>query len=279
MNRQPIATKLPPEYAFYDLSGFGGRITHAAVARLAQSPIQPLHLTGGFLAAGIGAALALLRNTPRLDRVAALLLLVKHLLDGMDGALARIRQRPSRLGRYADSVADFVVNAALFAAVAYRRGNRPRDWLTAAAGLVSMLLQCSLYNYYYVLYRHTLPGERTSLPDERHARPYPWDPPRATRLFQRAYLLIYGWQDRLVARLDRLATGRTFTLPPRRFMTALSALGLGSQLALFALLAWRRRVARAPFVFGVVLNAYALLLLAWRRRLLHQATHSEEIRS
>lgn len=261
------AGKLPPEYAFYDISGFGGRLIQATVARLATSRVHPLHLTLGFLLAGLSAAVALIRNQPRFDRVAALLLLVKHFLDGMDGSLARLRQRPSRLGRYADSIADFVVNAALFAAIAYRRGNRPRDWLAAAWGLLSMLLQCSLYNYYYVLYRHTLPGERTSLPDERAARPYPWDPPRATRLFQRAYLLIYGWQDRLVARLDRLMTGQTFTLPPRPFMTALSLLGLGSQLAIIAALAWRRCINQAPAIFGVLLNGYALLLLAWRRHL------------
>jgi len=226
MNPQPTASKLPPEYAFYDLSGFGGRLTQHVVARLATSRTQPLHLTLGFL----------------------------------------LRRRPSRLGRYADSVADFVVNTALFAAIAYRRGNRPRDWLTAVWGLLSMLLQCSLYNYYYVLYRHTLPGERTSLPDERAARPYPWDPPHATRLFQRAYLLIYGWQDRLVARLDRLMTKQIFTLPPRPFMTALSLLGLGSQLAILAVLAWRRRINQAPAIFGILLNAYALGLLVWRRR-------------
>nr|WP_290665325.1 CDP-alcohol phosphatidyltransferase family protein [Ardenticatena sp.] len=275
MTPQPTAGKLPPEYAFYDLSGFGSRLTQRAVARLAPSRAQPLHLTLGFLLAGLGAALALICNQPRSDRLAALLLLVKHLLDGMDGSLARIRQRPSRLGRYADSVADFVVNAALFAAIAYRRGNRPRDWLAALWGLLSMLLQCSLYNYYYVLYRHTLPGERTSLPDERAARPYPWDPPRATRLFQRAYLLIYGWQDRFVANLDRLMAGPTVTLPPRPFMTALSLLGLGSQLAIIAALAWRRRINQAPAIFGALLNAYAFGLLAWRRRL-NTPTKAEE---
>ncbi len=270
----PSPTKLPDQ-RFRDLSAFGLGLMHRVARRLAPTRIRPLHITWLFLLDGLLAAWLIHRRQRRTDRLAALLLILKHLLDGLDGALAR-QQRPSRMGRYFDSIADFVVNVALFAAVAYRRGRRLRDWMLAAAALLIQLLQGSLYNFYYVLYRHHYAGERTSLPDERQARPYPWDPPRLTYLLQRLYLALYGWQDRFVARLDKwLAGTATPPLPSAAFMTALSTLGLGMQLALAALLTFFGRPAWLPHV---LLGPYLLwsgLLLGWRARESRHFTKSD----
>jgi hypothetical protein len=53
---------------------------------------------------------------------AALLLQLKTVLDNADGQLARATGRTSALGRYLDTEADFVVNVALFAALASATG-------------------------------------------------------------------------------------------------------------------------------------------------------------
>ena len=40
-------------------------------------------------------------------------LIVKSFLDALEGSLARARNRPSRVGRFVDSVCDYIVNAAV----------------------------------------------------------------------------------------------------------------------------------------------------------------------
>ena len=49
--------------------------------------------------------------------LAAVLFQVKTLLDNADGPLARVTGRVTLVGRYLDTLADLVVNAALFAAL------------------------------------------------------------------------------------------------------------------------------------------------------------------
>ncbi|CAM3399137.1 CDP-alcohol phosphatidyltransferase family protein [Rhodothermus bifroesti] len=262
----PDAAKLPPLWAFRDVSAYGLRWVHRAALHLAPTRLRPVHVTLLFLVTGLLSAKLAAQNRRRAERTAAVLLILKHLLDGLDGALARL-QRPSRMGRYLDSVADFMVSAALFGAFARRRGGRGRDWLGGGLGLLAHLLQVSVYNYYYVLYRHRRGGEATSLLDERKARPYPWDPPGLTPLLHRVYLCLYGWQDRLIACLDRvLTTAAIPPLPSRTFMTALSSLGLGAQLAVMATFMALGQTARLPFMFIGPYLAWTALLLGWRRR-------------
>jgi phosphatidylglycerophosphate synthase len=67
---------------------------------------------------------------------AALLLQLKTVLDNSDGALARVTGRVTLTGRYLDTVADLVVNAALFAALAHVTG-RP---VLAACAFVALVV-------------------------------------------------------------------------------------------------------------------------------------------
>jgi hypothetical protein len=100
---------------------------------------------------------------------------------------------------------------------------------------------------------------------EREPAGYPWDNPRLVAALHRAYLGLYGWQDALVAWLDRQVAGtRQAPLRPG-FMTAVSVLGLGTQLAVLAACAALSRPVWALWAFLTVFNAYALLLLAHRR--------------
>ena len=84
-------------------------------------------------AAGLVAALALARG----ELVAAAVLLqLKTLLDNTDGQLARASGRVTLAGRYLDTIADLVVNAAVFVALGYVTGQP----LLAAAAFVALTL-------------------------------------------------------------------------------------------------------------------------------------------
>jgi hypothetical protein len=222
---------------------------------------------------GLGAAWLFASGGYGRGVAAGLLLLLKSVLDAADGSLARARARPSRAGRYLDSVCDFIVNLAVFAGLAAAeagRGPPARPYLIAACALVVATLEGSVFNFYYLLQRRSAGGDRTSLLDESEARPYPWDPPRTTAALQRAYLAIYGWQDRLVAWLDRLAAGpgHAEQVPSSGFLTATTALGLGTQLLLIAVLAAAGRPFWAMYAFlgpGLALWAALLSVLAARR--------------
>jgi len=258
--------KVPPAAAFLDLSDYGRPFARWLVRRLLPTRIAPNHLTLAFTLAGLAAAtlFAIDRWLP----LAGVLLLVKSGLDAADGALARARARPSRVGRFSDSVADFAVNVAVYSAIAwaaYRTSAQPGYIVLAALSLPSALLQVSLFNHYYVRYRAQAGGDRTSQLQEAHAAGYPWDDPALLRLVFALYRAIYSWQDRLATVFDRvLSGGSTRPLTPA-FMTANSVLGLGTQLLIIAICAFINQPAWALWLFATVFNLYAVFLALSRR--------------
>jgi phosphatidylglycerophosphate synthase len=162
-------------------------------------------------AAGLAAAVELGRGSLL---AAALLVQLKTLLDNADGQLARLAGRTSAFGRYLDSEVDLLVNAALFAALAWTSG-RPA---VALAGLLAVTSVLSL----------NFNAERLS----RAAVAEPEAEGRATAALRRLYGLVYAPQDRLaealVARRPALAGSLAVSL--------LANLGMSTQLAAFGLL-------------------------------------------
>jgi hypothetical protein len=149
-------------------------------------------------AAGVASAVELARGELAL---AAVLLVVKTVLDGADGALARASGRITAFGRYLDSECDLLVNAALAAAIGYATG-RP---LVALAGFAAATAVLSLN---YNLRRLHLLEPAEPLPGGGLAR--------------RIYRLVYEPQDRLVERLVRRR-------PRRRTLVLFHNLGLATQ--------------------------------------------------
>lgn len=87
------------------------------LTRLADlAGLSPNAVTLISLAAGLAAAAAVLQHAYPL---AALGIQLHHLLDGVDGNLARAHDRCSEFGRRLDILSDQVVNLALFASLAY----------------------------------------------------------------------------------------------------------------------------------------------------------------
>jgi phosphatidylglycerophosphate synthase len=158
--------------------------------------------------AGIAAAVEVARGAYAL---AAVLLVLKTVLDGADGALARASGRITAFGRYLDSLCDLLVNAALFAGIGYATGL----WLLALAAFLVATLVLSLN---YNLRRVYLRGrgiEEDALPETS----------AAARAARRVYGLVYAPQDRAiewVVRRLRVPFGR-------RTLTVLHNLGLATQ--------------------------------------------------
>jgi hypothetical protein len=172
-------------------------LAHLVVLALLPLRVPPPAVVLAGFAAGTAAAIELARGELL---VAAGLLVLKTVLDGADGALARAAGGETAFGRYLDSDCDLVSNAAVFAAIGYATG-RP---LAAVVGFVASTLVLSLNFNLRRLHSGT-----QALPDGGG-----W--PR------RVYELVYAPQDRLADRLVRR--------PPRlSTLWILHNLGLATQ--------------------------------------------------
>ena len=186
-------------------------LAHPLVLLFARLRVPPPLVVVASGAAGVAAAIELGRGSLL---AAALLVQLKTLLDNADGQLARLTGRTSAFGRYLDSEVDLLVNAALFAALAWNTG----EPALALAGFVAVTSVLSL----------NFNAERLS----RTAVAEPEAEGRATALLRRAYGFFYAPQDRLaeaiVARRPALASPAAVSL--------LANLGMSTQLAAFGLL-------------------------------------------
>jgi len=179
-----------------NLSDFGRPVASWAAKFLKDRSISVLTITTSHLAMGIlGAYLIWQENFI----AGALLLVFKGVVDAVDGELARQRERPSYVGRYYDSVADFISTIAFFLGLSLAL-----DWpilIGVTLTFVSMM-QTTMSNYYGVLIRHSFDGDNHSRVDETTCpTPYPWDHPGHLHLLHKAYVWIYAWQDQVLARI------------------------------------------------------------------------------
>jgi archaetidylinositol phosphate synthase len=161
--------------------------------------------------AGVAAAVELGRGSLI---AAALLVQLKTLLDNADGQLARLTGRISAFGRYLDSEVDLLVNAALFAALAWTT-TQPA---LALAGFLALTSVLSL----------NFNAERLS----RAARAEPEAETRRTAVLRRIYAGVYAPQDRLAEALVARRPALTSPLA----VSLLANFGMSTQLAAFGLL-------------------------------------------
>src|SRR5262245_17029885 len=130
-------------------------LSNALASPLARAGVAPPVVVLANATAGIVAAVALFTGNLV---VAAVFLQLKALLDNTDGSLARATGRVTLVGRYLDTVADLVVNAALFVALGSVTG-RP---ILAASAFVALTLVLAVDFNITELYReaHGVPIEQ-----------------------------------------------------------------------------------------------------------------------
>jgi hypothetical protein len=218
--------KLGAQYRFIDLSDYGRPLSDQIALTLKNTWVTAIHLTLLFGFAGILAFYAMVEGH---YKTALLLLLIKSVIDGADGALARLNNQPSYTGRYLDSVFDILLNLIFLGAIWYISDS---SWIWWLAAFVSLQLQGTLYNYYYVILRNRLSGgDNTSKVFEyKVPEALPGESQWSVNLMYRCYQICYGVFDKTIHTLDPKAYQET--LPQPWLMTLVSVYGLGFQLLL-----------------------------------------------
>ena len=186
------------------------------------------------------------------------LLIVKGVIDAVDGELARIRERPSHVGRYWDTVADTIG----LIAVMYAFGEL-LNWeaVLTFTMILAILFQYSLFNQFSIKMRVLGSGDTTSRVDER-IRPvaHPWERQKNVNFFHFIYLIFFNWQDNIISKLTGKGTEKlVFEL------TVSSLLGYGMQSILFFLLAVSNNLNHlTSLVLGV--NVFLMAVVIIRSR-------------
>ena len=223
-------TKLPKDKSFIDFSDYARPFALGLVKLLMPTKIGAYTITTSFLIVGILASYLIYINENLV--LAAILILVKSMLDAADGEIARRRNEPSMVGRYLDSVFDFIINLLLFYSIAHVFNQNFGIMLIA---LILFQLQGSVFNFYYLIKRQQANGDLTSRIFEREEpKPFERDNISVMKFLHKLYLLIYGWQDYIIYKLDKDALN-TVELP-NWFLTLVSFFGLGFQLLIIAIL-------------------------------------------
>lgn len=249
------------------------------VAWLARTRVDPQAIVWSHSAAGVAAAALIAFAGPNSWPLAAALLLLKTLLDNIDGGLARATGRVTEMGRYLDTVLDTLVNALLIAALALLLGTAAAWGLAVGAYLLLMLLLSLDFNLER-LYRE---ARRGAAPASAAPDP-PGAPPWLLGLFRGFYQRLLAPQDRWIeawehALFERLAGVRYPSASPalrQRWSdlwstASLVNFGLSTQLTLLAALL----LIGVPTVYlgalyamaAWALFAYALRALRFRRSL------------
>lgn len=223
-------------------------LAHLVVLALLPLRTPPPLVVCASAATGIAGAVELARGH---YLVAALLLQAKTVLDNADGQLARASGRVTAFGRYLDSEADLLVDAAIFAALGWATG-RP---LLAAAAFAALTLVLSVNFNLERLYRAER-GERAEAM------------PGGGGVLERVYALVYAPQDRLVEgaverRLRGLGPKARLAWHDRGTLAVVTNLGMSTQLAALGVLL---AAGRPSWFVWLCLGELALLAPLWVRR-------------
>ena len=252
-------SKLPKENQFLDLSDYGRPAAKWIANSLQDTKFTAIHLTVAFIFSGLIAIGCLLNAY---YWAAAFFLVLKSILDAADGELARVKNQPSYVGRYLDSVSDIILNFLLLLSIQYISTASPLQMILAFVGLQ---LQGTLYNYYYVILRNKHNGDTTSRVFEKRApKALKGEHQKNVNLLFKLYQLFYSLFDRSIYQLDKTACKDQFI--PKWLMTAVSTFGLGFQLLLMRIML-SFDLADYIIPFFIYYSAFILVFIGLRKSL------------
>jgi phosphatidylglycerophosphate synthase len=252
-----------------------------------KTPVTPNQLTIAAILAGLGAAVFYLSGTQRATAWAGVLILVKDILDSADGQLARAKNQFSRRGRFLDSIGDFIVNAAVFGAIGWALNRASGSLLisfAAFAGFIGITLRVSYHVFYQTSYLHLqkrYAGNRTNEEITNEDRRQD----ALTVSMQRVYLALYGWQDRLMAGVDRWCRGNVVHesqqerwYDDRKGLLISGFLGFGTELTVLMLCSVLNALELYLVLNIVVMNGVLVLAVVYRRFLLRRMLEAQATR-
>lgn len=251
--------KLPKEYQFLDLSDYGRSAGHWIAKQLQHTRYTPIHVTTMFIIAGL-VAIGLMLNGYHIT--AAVFILLKSIIDAADGELSRLKNTPSYVGRYYDSIADILLNFCFLLAFNHITGGSLAHMLIA---FFAIQLQGTVYNYYYVILRNSVNGDSTSRIFEDSApKALKGESQQMVNIFYKIYDVLYILFDKIMYYMDENASdSKPF---PKWFMTLISIYGLGFQLLIMAvMLACELQAFVIPFF--MIYSVFILLFVGMRKLL------------
>jgi CDP-alcohol phosphatidyltransferase len=253
-----LMSKLTAQDKFFDLSDYARPFGQMLAKLLLKTPFTPVHVT---LLFGVSGLIAVFYTAVQNYFIAAFFIILKSGIDAADGELARLKNKPSYFGRYLDSIFDIILNFLLFTAICFASNASP---LLAFLSFISIQLQGTLYNYYYVILRHkSIGGDSTSkIFEYKSPRALPGETQKEVDVLFKIYKIVYGLFDKIIHALDPEAyKAKTF---PSWFMTLVSIYGLGFQLLIMAVFLCLGLVAYIiPFFIGY--SIFMFVLISMRR--------------
>lgn len=247
-------SKLAAQDKFFDLSDYGRSFGKLLANSLKETRFTPINVT---LLFGISGLLAIYCILNQYFLAAAFFIVLKSGIDAADGELARLKNTPSYVGRYLDSVFDIILNFLFIMSICYV--SKTTIWLALLA-FIGIQLQGTLYNYYYVILRNkSVGGDATSkIFEYKTPKALPGETQKAVNILFGIYIIVYGFFDKIIHFLDSEAYKvKTF---PNWFMTLLSLYGLGFQLLIIAFMlpfGWIELI--APFFIIYSLLIFVLI--------------------
>ena len=223
-------SKLAAKDKFLDLSDYGRPFAKIFANQLKDTRFTPIHVTFLFGISGLIAIICILNNH---YFFAGFFIILKSVIDAADGELARIKNTPSYIGRYLDSVFDIVLNFMFFMTICYVSET---SFLFTILAFLGIQLQGTLYNYYYVILRNkSVGGDTTSkIFEYKSPKALPGESQKWVDILFFVYNIVYGGFDKIIHLLDKNAYKvKNF---PNWFMTLLSIYGLGFQLLIIAIM-------------------------------------------
>lgn len=254
-------SKLTAQDKFLDLSDYGRPFGKFLANQLKSTRFTPIHVTILF---GISGLIAIYCIVIQQYFWAAFFIVLKSGIDAADGELARLKNTPSYVGRYLDSVFDIILNFLFLMTICYV--SKTTIWFSLLA-FIGIQLQGTLYNYYYVILRNkSVGGDTTSKVFEyKSPKALPGETQKSVDILFGIYTVVYGAFDKIIHALDKDAYKvKTF---PNWFMTLLSLYGLGFQLLIIAImlpLGWIEFI--VPFF--IIYTLFVFFLIAIRKILI-----------
>ena len=269
--------KLPREARFFDVNGLWYFYNGWMVRMLYSTPITPNQIT--VLSFFVGLLSMGFYVSGRSDSLVwgAIFLYGKVLLDNIDGNLARVRGTSSRVGRFLDSLTDFLVTVMIYIGISFYLVRTTEDngfWFLGLFGLLTCFMQSTFFVFYLVSYTSRVGSydknrvdESITEEDQTSAEENGW----SLRL-QKFFIWGYGWQDRLIERLDFLSRKlagvsereKASWYRDRSFLTAISPLCLCTNNVMLAIFSLIGQVELFLILLISVMNFYGIGLLIWK---------------
>jgi phosphatidylglycerophosphate synthase len=223
-------SKLSAENKFLDLSDYGRPFAKIIVKLLKNTNVNAIHLTILFGICGLFAAYFMYKGH---FIVAGLFLILKSILDAADGEMARVKNEPSYVGRYLDSMFDILLNF-IFLVIIGKVAHI--SFALTLIAFVCIQLQGTLYNYYYVILRNNSEGgDKTSKVFENQIpKAFSGEKQWSVSILFICFRVLYFLFDYTIQILDNGAVKQVNF--PNWFMTMVSVYGLGSSLLIMALM-------------------------------------------